>query len=138
MRKSILIVEDNPLSLKLFSDVLVTHGYSVWLATSVREGLRLLRRHLPDLCLIDVVLPDSSGPDMVRIMKVDPDLRGIPVLLTSAFPTQAEAAGWGESACDGYVAKPISVVSLLRQVRGALDGVATVSTSALAAAAQPT
>jgi two-component system, cell cycle response regulator DivK len=125
MPKSILIVEDNPLSLKLFSDVLVTQGYVVWLATSVREGLRLLRRNVPDLCLIDVVLPDSSGPEMVRIMKVDPQLRSVPVLLTSAFRNQADVAGWGTAECDGYVAKPVAVADLMRQVRAALAGAMT-------------
>jgi two-component system cell cycle response regulator DivK len=118
----ILVVEDNPLNLKLVRDVLGAAGYDVLEATSGEEGLRVAAEQPPDLVLMDLQLPGIDGTETLLRLRRDGLKSTVPVVAVTAFAmaedhTRAERAGF-----DAYVEKPISVRSLVRQVRRLLDG----------------
>ena len=113
----ILIVEDNELNMKLLHDVLEAHGYATIATAEGAAALALARRHLPDLILMDLQLPDISGLDAVRALKEDAATRHIPVVAVTAFAMvgdERKALGGG---CDAYVAKPIQLLNFLDVVK---------------------
>src|SRR4030095_8879626 len=91
--KTILVVEDDPLSMRLFSDVLRAHGYNVLKTGDGLEALMLTRQHRPDLILMDLQLPGGvSGLEVVRWIKEDDDLKAIPVVAVTAAAMKDDKA----------------------------------------------
>src|SRR5262245_47148430 len=84
-RKTVLIVEDNELNMKLFNDLLDAHGYATLQARSGTEALRVAREHAPSLILMDIQLPEVSGLEVTKWIKDDDRLRSIPVIAVTAF-----------------------------------------------------
>ena len=78
MAKTVLIVEDNELNMKLFRDLLEAHGYQTSGTSNGFEALDLVRKLRPDLILMDIQLPQVSGLEVTRWIKDDPELRAIP------------------------------------------------------------
>jgi len=114
--KTILIVEDNELNMKLFNDLLEAHGYATLQTKDGFEALRLARQHRPDLILMDIQLPEVSGLEVTKWLKDDEDLRGIPVIAVTAFAMKGDEQKIREGGCEAYIAKPISVAHFLRTV----------------------
>ncbi|PPD16823.1 MAG: two-component system response regulator [Methylobacterium sp.] len=117
MPKTVLIVEDNDLNMKLFNDLLEAHGYATLKTRLGLEGLELARNHQPDLILMDIQLPEVSGMDVIRLLKEDDELRKIPVIAITAFAMKGDEERIRESGCEGYLSKPISVVKFVETVR---------------------
>src|SRR3546814_5049894 len=80
MGKTILVVEDNELNLRLFCDLLNAHGYSAHPVRDGRDALAKAREVAPDLIIMDIQLPHVSGLDLIRQMKTDPALRPVPIM----------------------------------------------------------
>lgn len=117
MAKHVLVVEDNELNLKLFCDLLKAHGYETTQTRDGREVLDLVRAHRPDLIVMDIQLPHISGLEVIRALKSDEELKGIPVLAVTAFATQGDDDRIRDEGADGYVSKPISVMKFIETVR---------------------
>ncbi|GLR79527.1 response regulator [Azospirillum oryzae] len=115
--KTVLIVEDNELNMKLFHDLLEAHGYGTLQTREGMEAMRLARQHRPDLILMDIQLPEVSGLEVTRWIKDDPDLRSIPVVAVTAFAMKGDEEKIRQGGCEDYVAKPISVVRFLETVK---------------------
>ncbi|PWC98379.1 response regulator [Azospirillum sp. TSO5] len=115
--KTVLIVEDNELNMKLFHDLLEAHGYGTLQTREGMEAMRLARQHRPDLILMDIQLPEVSGLEVTRWIKDDPDLRSIPVVAVTAFAMKGDEEKIRQGGCEDYVAKPISVVKFLETVK---------------------
>ena len=116
-RRRVLIVEDNPLNMKLFSAMIVSQGYDVLEASDGLDGLDMAHRQHPDLIIIDVQLPGMSGLDVTQSLKADADTRDIPVIATTAYALRGDEEKIRESGCDGYMAKPIAISEFLDLVR---------------------
>jgi two-component system, cell cycle response regulator DivK len=114
--KTVLIVEDNDLNMKLFNDLLEAHGYSTLQTKDGVEALRLARQHRPDLILMDIQLPEISGLEVTKWLKEDDSLRAIPVIAVTAFAMKGDEEKIRNGGCEAYIAKPISVASFLRTV----------------------
>ena len=121
-RARILVVEDNPLNLKLVRDVLGAAGYEVVTATSGEEGLRVAAEHPPELVLMDLQLPGIDGTEAMRRLRDGPLADDVPVVAVTAFAMAEDQANAARAGFDGYIEKPISVRGLVDQVRGFLDG----------------
>ena len=117
MAKTVLIVEDNELNMKLFNDLLRAHGYETVQARNGLDGIELARQHMPDLILMDIQLPEVSGIDVTRWLKEDENLRAIPVVAITAFAMKGDEERIRESGCEAYLSKPISVSKFLDTVR---------------------
>jgi two-component system, cell cycle response regulator DivK len=117
MRKTVLIVEDNELNMKLFHDLLDAHGYRTLQTRNGMEALALARSHRPDLILMDIQLPEVSGLEVTKWLKDDDSLRAIPVIAVTAFAMKGDEERIREGGCEAYISKPISVPSFLETVR---------------------
>lgn len=117
MGKTILIVEDNELNMKLFNDLLEANGYRVIQTRNGIEAIALARQHRPNLILMDIQLPEVSGLEVTRWLKEDPDLKAIPVVAVTAFAMKGDEERIREGGCEAYLSKPISVAKFLETVR---------------------
>lgn len=117
MAKTILIVEDNELNMKLFHDLLVAHGYETIQTRDGLEALKLARKHRPDLILMDIQLPEVSGLEITKWMKEDEDLAAIPIVAVTAFAMKGDESRIREGGCEAYIAKPISIGKFIDTVR---------------------
>ena len=121
MKKTVLIVEDNELNMKLFGDLLEAHGYATLKTGNGIEAIELARAHHPDLIIMDIQLPEVSGHDVTRWLKEDEKLRPIPVIAVTAFAMKGDEERIREGGCEAYLSKPISVAKFLETVRTFLD-----------------
>ena len=117
MAKTVLIVEDNELNMKLFRDLLEAHGYQTSGTSNGYEALDLVRKMRPDLILMDIQLPQVSGLEVTRWIKDDPELRAIPVVAVTAFAMKGDRERFLAAGFDGYLSKPIDVKAFAAQVR---------------------
>lgn len=115
-RKTILIIEDNALSLKLFNDILQARGYSTLQAMDGREAKEIVEQSRPNLILLDIQLPGVSGLDFARVLKEDAELQAIPIIAVTAFAMKGDEERILESGCDAYLAKPLSIEKFLNKV----------------------
>jgi two-component system cell cycle response regulator DivK len=115
--KTVLIVEDNELNMKLFRDLLEAHGYKTSGTSNGFEALDLVRKLRPDLILMDIQLPQVSGLDVTRWIKDDPELRSIPVVAVTAFAMKGDEERIREGGCEAYLSKPISFGKFIETVR---------------------
>ena len=121
MTKTVLIVEDNELNMKLFHDLLDAQGYATLETREGLQALSLAREHHPDLILMDIQLPEISGLEVTKWLKEDDDLSHIPVIAVTAFAMKGDEERIREGGCEAYLSKPISVGLFLDTVRRFLD-----------------
>ena len=119
--KTVLVVEDNELNMKLFHDLLEAHGYNILQTKDGMDALRLAREHKPDLILMDIQLPEVSGLEVTKWIKEDDDLKSIPVIAVTAFAMKGDEEKIREGGCEAYIAKPISVTNFLETVQRFLN-----------------
>src|SRR3546814_4884915 len=117
MSKTVLIVEDNELNMKLFNDLLEAHGYRPLKTRDGIQALSIAREHLPDLILMDIQLPEVSGLEVTKWLKEDDNLRRIPVIAVTAFAMKGDEEKIRQGGCEDYIAKPITVSRFLETVQ---------------------
>lgn len=117
MSKTVLIVEDNDLNMKLFHDLLEAHGYQTLQTKDGREALSLARKHHPDLILMDIHLPEVSGLEVTRWIKDDESLKSIPIIAVTAFAMKGDEERMRAGGCEAYLAKPISVAHFIKTLQ---------------------
>ncbi len=116
MSRKILIVEDNELNMKLFNDLLAAHGYETVKTRDGSQVLEIMRTERPELVLMDIQLPEISGLEVTKQVKADDELKDIPVIAVTAFAMKGDEDKIREGGCEGYISKPISVMSFLETV----------------------
>ena len=116
-QKTVLIVEDNELNMKLFHDLLDAHGYATLKTRNGLEALRIAREQRPDLILMDIQLPEVSGLEVTKWLKEDEHLRSIPVIAVTAFAMKGDEERIRQGGCEAYISKPISIGSFIATVR---------------------
>ena len=116
MTKTVLVVEDNELIMKLFHDLLEAHGIATIQTRNGKDVLDLARKNRPDLILMDIQLPEVSGLDVTRWLKADAELKTIPVIAVTAFAMKGDEQKIREGGCEDYISKPISVTHFMEVV----------------------
>jgi two-component system cell cycle response regulator DivK len=116
MKKTVLIVEDNELNMKLFNDLLEAHNIATLQTKDGREVLEIVREHLPDLIIMDIQLPEVSGLEVTKWLKAEDALKHIPVVAVTAFAMKGDEQKIREVGCDDYISKPISVSHFMEVV----------------------
>jgi two-component system cell cycle response regulator DivK len=116
MTKTVLIVEDNELNMKLFNDLLEAHNIATLQTKDGREVLEIVREHLPDLIIMDIQLPEVSGLEVTKWLKAEDALKHIPVVAVTAFAMKGDEQKIREVGCDDYISKPISVSHFMEVV----------------------
>ena len=120
MAKTVMIVEDNELNMKLFRDIIEASGYETVRTRNGLEALDLARAHKPDLILMDIQLPEVSGLEVTKWLKDDNDLHKIPVIAVTAFAMKGDEERIRQGGCEGYISKPISVPKFIETIRSYL------------------
>lgn len=104
----ILVIEDNPLNMKLAVFLLEQQGHQVRQATDAEQGLRIAHEQMPQLILMDVQLPGMDGLAATRLLKSNAATRGIKVIALTAFAMSGDEEKIRGAGCDAYLAKPIN------------------------------
>lgn len=117
----VLLVDDDPLTLKLLRDVLHHHGHRTAEARSGGEALRIAAREGPGLILLDVGLPDADGATVLARLRSHPATSTVPVVAVTASAMAGERERLLAAGFDDYVAKPVAVRDLLDRI-GRLGG----------------
>ena len=118
--KTVLIVEDNELNMKLFHDLLDAHGYQILQTKDGMEALDIAREHHPDLILMDIQLPEVSGLEVTKWLKEDESLKAIPVVAVTAFAMKGDEEVIRQGGCEAYISKPISVPRFIETIKSYL------------------
>lgn len=111
--KTVLIVEDNELNMKLFEDLLEAHGYGTIQTSDGHKVMDMARKHKPDLIIMDIQLPEISGLEVTEMLKKDEELKSIPVIAVTAFAMKGDEEKIRQRGCEDYIAKPISVTKFI-------------------------
>jgi len=119
---TVLIVEDNALNMRLFSDLLEASGYATLKCEDGSSAVGLALEHQPDLIIMDIQLPEVSGLDITRWLKDDERTKDIPVLAVTAFATRTDEMLVREAGCEGYLSKPIQIRSFIETVASLVAG----------------
>lgn len=115
--RTVLIVEDNELNMKLFRDLLAAYGYATIETRRGMDALDLARHHRPALILMDIQLPEVSGLEVTKWLKDDDDLASIPVVAVTAFAMKGDEQRIRQGGCEAYISKPISIGHFIATVR---------------------
>ena len=124
MRGHILIVDDNPIDLKLVGELLEIEGFRTERVSDAEQAQRTLTSMLPDLILVDIALPGMDGLSFTRLVKADPRLAQVPVIALTAFAMPGDQERAHASGCDGYLTKPVSARQFSAQIVEILAAVA--------------
>lgn len=116
MKKTILIVEDEPLNRKLIRDILTYRGNIVIEACNGREGVDLAIEIKPDLIFMDIQLPVMGGLESIRLIKSDPTARHIPIVALTGNAMDGDEKRMRKAGCDGYLSKPFKIKELLQVI----------------------
>lgn len=120
MRPLILIIEDEHAQAQILQYNLEAEGYRVKHAPTADEGLLLIQEYNPDLILLDWMLPDMSGIEVCRQIKVNPDTKAIPVIMLTARGTEDDKVRGLDVGADDYVVKPHSIKELIARIKSNL------------------
>lgn len=119
-RQRVLVIEDEEDILELVRYNLTKNGYDVFGVASGEEGLNLVRQELPDLVVLDLMLPGMDGLEVCRLMKSESSTRQIPIIMMSAKGEESDIVTGLEMGADDYVTKPFSPKILMARVKVAL------------------
>lgn len=120
--ESILIVDDNPVNLKLIRVILEAEGYEVRTASEAQEALTVLETFTPRLILMDIQLPGMDGLTLTKQLKNDPRTKGIPVVALTAYAMKGDDRKALDAGCIGYITKPVDTRALPGLVVAYLQG----------------
>jgi twitching motility two-component system response regulator PilH len=117
----ILVVDDSPTETHQFVNVLAKHGHQVLTASSGGDGIDLANEELPDVILMDVVMPGINGFQATRQLTRAHETRHIPIIIISSKSQDADRV-WGErQGASGYLTKPVDERTLISAVNGVLE-----------------
>jgi two-component system, OmpR family, response regulator RegX3 len=116
-RRNILIVEDEESITVPLAEALDREGFDTKVANTVAEGLEKAGRHMPDLVLLDVMLPDGSGYDMARILRARSN---VPIIMLTARGEETDRVVGLELGADDYIVKPFSAREVAARIRAVL------------------
>ena len=112
--KTILVIEDNELNMKLVNGLIGIGKYRMLQAQDAESGIEIIHEQRPDLVLMDIQLPGMDGLTATKILKEDPDLKNIPIVALTSYAMQGDKEKALEAGCVGYITKPIDTRKFLK------------------------
>ncbi len=112
----ILIVEDNEMNMRLFSDLLKSKGYDILQCMDGKKALDIVKAERPDLVLMDIQMPEISGLEVTALIRKTPEVKDTKIVAVTAFAMKGDEQKIIDGGCNGYIAKPIAVVDFLATV----------------------
>ena len=123
--RRVLVVEDVQENLRLFRAILNLEGAEMLEAEAAVEGIAIARREQPDIILMDLQMPGMDGLSATRLLREDPETRGIPIIVLTASAMDEDKRRAREAGCDGYITKPIDPTEFVQQIAGYLQAAST-------------
>src|SRR5580765_7214159 len=120
MSGAILVVEDEPITQKLIAANLERAGHKVMRAASVPEAVAAIRDVLPDLVLLDWILPNATGVSFARQLRTDQRTRDIPIIMLTGRSQETDKVMGLEAGADDYITKPFSTSELLARIKAVI------------------
>jgi len=120
-RHRVLIVEDNPVNMELFTELLSLNDYECLCAEEGSSAIELARREKPDIILLDIQLPGMDGLCVASALRSHEETRHIKIIAVTAYAMRGERDIFLEKGFDGYISKPIDNKSFLDMIRTFLD-----------------
>tara|TARA_B100001559_G_scaffold37830_1_gene28259 strand:- start:164 stop:856 length:693 start_codon:yes stop_codon:yes gene_type:complete len=120
MKKNILIVEDEPDAVELLELHLKNAGYDVTVAEDGDEALRKIHKSIPDLVILDLMIPEINGLEVCKVIRKDPATESIPVVMCTAKASEIDKVLGLELGADDYITKPFSPRELVLRVKNLL------------------
>lgn len=117
MDKTVLIVEDNKLNMKLFQDLMEAHQIGTIATYHGGNVMELVAEHHPDLILMDIMVPEIDGSELIRMLKADDQFKAIPIIAVTAMANPGDEQKIRDSGCEDYIAKPIQLASFMERVQ---------------------
>jgi DNA-binding response OmpR family regulator len=118
--KTVLIIEDEEDAAELFAEMMRVSGFRVLTTSSSAPAIAMLAEEKPDIVILDIMMPDISGLDILRVMRGDPVLSKIPVVVVSAKGTPTDVKSGLEAGASIYLTKPVGFLELKEAVSRAL------------------
>jgi adenylate cyclase len=119
-RWTILVVDDTPQNIKVLDAILSPRGYTVVSASSGAEAIRKVQNEVPDLILLDILMPGMSGYEVAQRLRGDPATRFLPIVMVTALGAQEEKVKAIDSGADDFLTKPVNQLELLARVKSLL------------------
>lgn len=116
----VIIVEDEPDTAEMFAELLKLEGYRVKKAYGGTAGIDFLSKERPDAVLLDLMMPDVSGLEVLRYIRRDPNLENIPVVIVSGRPMPAELKDDLENTATTYLMKPVGIAQITQALSEAV------------------
>ena len=121
MSATVLVVEDDPVILRLLEVNFELEGFGVLLAHDGAEGIEMARTHQPDVIVSDIMMPHTSGLELLAALRGDPDTKAIPIILLSAKAQTNDLKVGLDAGADDYVTKPFEPLDLVERVNALLS-----------------
>jgi len=125
-QKTVLIVEDEEDAAELFAEMMRVSGFRVLKTSSSAPAISIMNAEKPDVVILDIMMPEVSGLDILRQMRIDPGLSSIPVVVVSAKSMPADIKNGMEAGASTYITKPVGFLDLKEAVERAISGKASV------------
>jgi DNA-binding response OmpR family regulator len=121
-QKRILLVDDHQTVFRLLEAIVRIKGYKLIYAESGQKGIVMARQELPDLVLLDVMMPDIDGFKVCQYLKENPETKDIPVMFLTARGAEGDLETGRKAGADGFMTKPFQTIEVLKQIEKLLDG----------------
>ena len=126
-QRTVLIIEDEEDAADMFAEMMRVSGYRVLKTTSSTPALTMMSDEKPDVVILDIMMPEISGLDILRQMRRDPALVNIPVVVVSAKSLPADIKIGMEAGASIYLTKPVGFIELKEAIERAIGGQSTPS-----------
>ena len=120
--KRVLVAEDNAVNRELIRELLELRGFEVSEACDGQEALQMIEASLPDILLLDLGMPKLDGFGVIKKVRENPQLAGLPVLAVTAYAMRGDREKVLDAGFDGYVSKPINAAALSQAMESLLGG----------------
>ena len=118
--RTVLIIEDEADAAELFAEMMRVSGFHVLKTTNSAPALSMMSTNKPDVVILDIMMPETSGLDILRQMRRDPELAAVPVVVVSAKSMPADIKNGMEAGASTYLSKPVGFLELKEAVEKAM------------------
>lgn len=129
-QKTVLVVEDEPDAAELFAEMMRVNGFRVIKMFSSTPAISMIAQEKPDVVILDVMMPDVSGLEVLRFMRREPELKDIPVIVVSAKSMPSDIRTGMDAGASMYLTKPVGYLDLKHAVERLIEDEADLSSPA--------
>ena len=113
---TVLIIEDNEMNVRLFSDLLKSRRYNVISCLDSTQALQMVKEYKADVILMDIQMPNISGLELTRLIRSDKTICDTKIIAVSAFAMEDDIVRIRSAGCDDYISKPIEINSFFQTI----------------------